>query len=99
MSLSESQKKALRRLGHALKPVVRVGGSGLTQSVYAEFDACLTHHELIKVQVKAGDRQRRDTLIRELAARSAAELVQRIGNIALFYRQNSECPRVTLPPA
>jgi RNA-binding protein len=86
--LSESQKKHLRGLGHQLKPVIMVGESGMSATLLAEFEATLTHHELIKVSVRVGDRQMRDSLIGELCTTAGAELVQRIGNMALVYRAN-----------
>jgi RNA-binding protein len=88
MTLSESQKKHLRGLGHALKPVVTVGDSGLSDSVLAEFESSLKHHELIKVRVRVGDRAARDEIIETLCSDSAANLIQRIGNVALLYRPN-----------
>ncbi len=97
MKLSEAQKKHLRGLGHKLKPLVMVGEAGLTQSVYAEFESTLEHHELIKVRVRVGDRDARDATIRAMCERAGAELVQRIGNVALLYRQNPEKQRVRLP--
>ena len=90
MSLSESQKKRLRGLGHALKPVVMIGDPGLTDAVTAEFLNALEHHELIKVRVKVGDRGERNRIIGELCDRVSAELVQRIGNMALIYRQKDD---------
>lgn len=90
MTLSERQKKQLRGLGHALKPTVLVGDSGVTEAVYAEFESTIDHHELIKIKVRAGDRQTRDTIISELCEKSGAILVQRIGNVALLYKQNPE---------
>ena len=77
-------------MGHALKPIVMVGDSGLSDSVIAELDVCLDHHELVKVRVKVGDRQGRDDIIARLCAASGAALVQRTGNMALLYRENSE---------
>ena len=97
MALSESQKKYLRGLGHGLKPVVMVGDAGLTESVRAEFERSLEHHELIKLRVKVGDREERDRIIMSLCDSSAAELVQRIGNVALLYRENPEKKRIQLP--
>jgi RNA-binding protein len=88
MTLSEPQKKHLRGLGHALKPVVTVGDSGLSDSVLAEFESTLKHHELIKVRVRVGDRAARDKIIETLCSDSAANLIQRIGNVALLYRPN-----------
>ncbi len=97
MKLSEAQKKHLRGLGHKLKPLVMVGEAGLTEAVYAEFESTLEHHELIKVRVRVGDRDARDATIQTLCERSGAELVQRIGNVALLYRQNPQKQRIRLP--
>ncbi len=97
MKLSESQKKHLRGLGHALKPVVMVGDAGLSESVLSEFESALTHHELIKVRVRVGERTARDAIIEALCGRCDAQLVQRIGNVALLYRRNPEKNRIRLP--
>mgnify|MGYP001812752752 FL=1 len=98
MTLSESQKKYLRGLGHALKPVVMIGDAGLTEGVRAELESSLEHHELIKVRVKVGDRGERDRVIMTLCDTGNAELVQRIGNMALLYRENPEKKkRIQLP--
>jgi len=97
MSLSEQQKKFLRGLGHHLKPVVTVGDAGLSKSLRMEFDSTISHHELIKVKVRAADRQSRDSMIDELCQSSGASLVKRIGNVALVYRRNDDKPVVPLP--
>ena len=96
MSLAEAQCKYLRGLGHALRPVVLVGSTGITDSLLDELNQTLEHHELIKVRIRAGDRNRRDALLHQLTTRSKAELVQRIGNVALLYRRAQE-PRLVLP--
>lgn len=97
MGLGESQKKYLRGLGHELKPVVMIGDAGLTDAVRAEFETALDHHELIKIRVKVGDRAERDRIIMALCDSGKAELVQRIGNMALLYRENPEKKRIQLP--
>jgi len=97
MTLTESQKKYLRGLGHALKPIVMVGDSGLTDAIIAELNVCLDHHELVKVRVKVGDRQGRDDIIAKLCSDGSAALVQRTGNMALLYRENSEKKKIHLP--
>ena len=88
MELTEHQKKYLRGLGHQLKPLIMVGDAGLSESLLAEYESTLDHHELIKVRVRVGDRSARDELINKLCEDSAAVLVQRIGNVALLYRPN-----------
>lgn len=96
-SLTEKQKHHLRGLGHKLKPVVMIGTAGYTPAVRNELDLALARHELLKVRVAVGDREARDGLIDQLCAETAAQLVQRIGNIALLYRRNPDKPRLVLP--
>ncbi len=90
MQPSEAQKKYLRGLGHSLKPIVMVGDSGLSESLLQEFESTLAHHELIKVSVRVGDRKARDAIIGELCRHGSAALIQRIGNVALLYRDNPD---------
>jgi RNA-binding protein len=90
MALSEAQKKYLRGLGHHLKPVIMIADSGLSDAVASEFEIAITHHELIKVSVRVGDKAARDKIIDSLCGDQATELVQRIGNMALLYRENPE---------
>ncbi|RMG50686.1 MAG: ribosome assembly RNA-binding protein YhbY [Gammaproteobacteria bacterium] len=97
MPLSESQKKHLRGLAHKLRPFVMVGQQGLRESVHEELEQALTAHELVKVKVAVGDRTARDAVIRQLCEQSGAELVQRIGNMAVLFRRNPKKPRIELP--
>lgn len=90
MNITEAQKKHLRGLGHGLKPLIIVGEAGLSESLLAEFESTLTHHELIKVSVRVGDRKARDEIIDKLCTSSSAVLVQRIGNMALLFRRNHD---------
>ena len=99
MRLTEPQKKYLRGLGHKLKPVIMIGDAGLTDAVAAEFLSALHHHELIKVKIRVGDRDLRDSIISELCKTTDASLVTRIGNVALIYRVNPDKPRIVLPSA
>jgi RNA-binding protein len=64
--------------------------------VLKELDIQLEHHELIKVRANAEDRESRDALVRDLCGRTRAELVQRIGHIAVLYRTAQE-PVIKLP--
>ena len=99
MSLNEEQKRHLRRLGHALSPVVRTGNAGLTEAVLAEVELALEHHELIKIKLVAGDRDEREEFLRRVVEVTGATPVQSIGQIALLYRPNpkKKGQRVALP--
>jgi RNA-binding protein len=97
MALSEKQKKHLRRLAHPLSPVVMLGNAGLTDGVVNELDRALTDHELVKVTARVGERGVRDEALAELASRTQAELVQRVGHVGVFYRRRPELPRILIP--
>ncbi|MET0012916.1 MAG: ribosome assembly RNA-binding protein YhbY [Sedimenticola sp.] len=97
MPLSNPQKRHLKGLAHSLKPVVMVGQHGLTEGVFNELEIALDTHELIKVRISAGDRDERDEMLTVLVEKSSAELVQRIGNIAVLYRHNPKKPKIVLP--
>ena len=97
MNLTEPQRKHLRRLGHDRNPIVLIGQGGLSPNVVAEMDRALTDHELVKVRARVGDRGERDRILEALAAATRSELVQRIGHVALYYRNNPDRPGILLP--
>ena len=95
--LSDAQRKYLRRLGHDRKPVVLIGNPGMSPNLIAEMDRALTDHELVKVRARVGDRDLRDEMLAELATATRAEVIQRIGHVALYYRRHPTKPEIMLP--
>ena len=98
-SLTNAQIRFLRGQAHGLKAMLQIGAKGLTGAVVAEVDVALEHHELIKIKVAAEDRDARDAMIADLSERSGAALVQRIGNVAVLYRQSTDHRHIVLPRA
>ena len=86
-SLSIQERKRLRQIGHALNPVVMLGDKGLTEAVVEEINRALNDHELIKVKIVAEDREERAALIDQVSEQTGAEVVQKIGKIALIYKK------------
>ncbi len=99
MDLTERQKKFLHREAHKLKPVISVGDKGVTPALLKELDGALEHHELIKIRIRAGDRDARNASIDELVATTGALLISRVGNIAALYRPQRKKPKIVLPKA
>jgi RNA-binding protein len=97
MELSERQKKHLRRLAHPLSPIVMLGNAGLTDGVVNELDRALNDHELVKVSARVGERDARDQALATLAARTSAQLVQRVGHVGVFYRRRKDLAKILLP--
>lgn len=98
-ALTSAQTRFLRGQAHGLKAMLQVGGKGLTQALVNEVDGALEHHELIKVKVGGDDRDSRDAMIDELAGRTGAVLVQRIGHTAILYRPSKDRRHIVLPRA
>ena len=99
MDLTEPQRKLLRSLAHPRKPIVTIGRNGLTDAVLAELGQALDHHELVKVKVKIGDREDRNTMVNALCDRTGSALIQRIGFVATLFRRNVEKPVISLSGA
>ena len=97
VSLTNAQRRFLKGQAHALKPVVTVGNAGLSDSLLEELDIQLESHELLKLRLRVEERDARDGFIAQLVESTGAELVGRVGNIAILYRARRREPRLTLP--
>ena len=98
MNLTTKQRQFLKGLAHHLSPVVMLGGNGLTESVLAEIDNALNHHELIKVKIAGADREVKQLIIDAIVRETNAVNVQTIGHILVLYRQSDD-KKITLPKA
>jgi len=97
--LRGSDRRYLRSLGSALRPVVIVGKNGMSDALLAKLRAELDAHELIKVRLAGEDRDEREALAQSLATASASECVGRIGGVALLFRAHADPARrrIALP--
>jgi RNA-binding protein len=88
--MTPSFKQELKGRAHHLKPVIIIGGDGLTPGVHNEIDRALTDHELIKIRVNAEDRVERKAITAELVNFHKADLVGSVGHIIIIYRLNPD---------
>jgi putative YhbY family RNA-binding protein len=86
LTLTATDRRALRADAHHLDPVVLVGGDGLTDAVVKEVDAALNAHGLIKVRVFADERPAREAIFEALVDRLSAAAVQHIGKLLVLWR-------------
>jgi RNA-binding protein len=86
-ALSIQERKRLRRIGHALNPVVMLGNDGLSEGVLEEARRALNDHELIKAKILGEDREARQQLIEALAEQTGAQVVQKIGKVVLLFKK------------
>lgn len=100
-TISTRDRSHLRALAHPLKPLVQIGGEGISEGLVAAVVEALTEHELIKVKVGqsyAGDRKE---AAREIATAAGADLTQVVGRVVTLYRRREKelpsRPRIKLP--
>lgn len=99
MTLTSKQVRHLRSLAHHLKPVVLVGGRGVTPQVVDKVKEELDNHELIKVKHASDDRDERRGDLELLATETGAALVQTIGRTGVLYKARKKDPEIRLPKA
>ena len=87
---NKAKLRELRAKAHSLKPIVRLGQNGLSDSVISELDLALAHHELVKVKLIAEDRIKRRQTQADLCHAVGADCVQLIGNTVTLYRQKTD---------
>jgi RNA-binding protein len=90
LKLSPAQRADLRSQAHALKPVVLIGGDGLTEAVLAEIEVHLAVHQLIKIRVFGDDRESRVAAYAEICDKLDAAPVQQIGKLLVIWRPQSD---------
>lgn len=99
VALTAAQNRFLRGQAHGLKAVLQTGDKGLSEAFLAGLEEVLERHELIKVKLAAEDRQVRDAMIGQLAQRTGAAVVQRIGHVVILYRPSRDKRTIVLPRA
>lgn len=95
--LTGKQRRHLRSLGHALRPIVQVGRGGIDAGVVAAVQQALRDHELVKVKVGEAAELDRHDAAESIAARTRSEVAQVLGNIVLLYRAHPDDPQIVLP--
>lgn len=89
-TVTPRERAKLKARAHALEPIVQVGHAGATDRLVTEIDRALAAHELIKVKVTAPDRDEREVICEDIAARTDATMVQRVGKVVVLWRPKPE---------
>jgi len=96
MTLTGKQKNYLRGIAHSKKPIVTIGGKGLTDAVMKEVELALNLHELVKIKLPSNAKAEKVALLAKITSQSSSQTVQLIGRIGVIYRTSEE-QKITLP--
>ncbi len=92
ISLSSSQKKYLKSIGHSLKPIVNIGKADITDGVIETVTREFELHELIKIKVQKTSSIDIKTAVTKIVEKTDCNVIRVIGFTALLYKQNEEDP-------
>lgn len=97
-NLTSKQRAHLRKLAHRLKPLVLVGGEGVTPAVLTSIREAFNTRELLKVKLQ----ESAPLGVRDAANAIAERLedvhpVQTIGKTIVLYRPHPDDPEIVLP--
>lgn len=81
--------RMLKSRAQLLEATVMVGKQGAGPVFHATLDDALSREEMVKVKF-AQFKDERKTLARDIAEKSGSHLVQQVGHVAVFYRQQPD---------
>ncbi len=89
LSLTNAQIRELKARAQRMKAMLKLGKEGISPQFLAALDQALKDHQLVKVKFDYFKEEKKE-LAPQLAERSGAHLVTRVGNVAVLYRPNAE---------
>lgn len=87
----------LKARAQRLQATVMFGKQGLTPEFLAGFNQSLDVHQLVKIKFVHHKEERKE-LSRKLAEASNSQLIQQVGHVAVFYRQQQETQAAAVEP-
>lgn len=101
LNLKGYQRKYLRGLAHALKPIILIGQKGATQSVVKALDQALAQHELVKIKfIEGKEKENKQQVAVSLESATGSHLVGHIGHTVIIFRPHPDVEKrkIVLPP-
>ena len=83
------EKIMLRSKAKTLDPIVRIGKSGLSDSMVEEINKNLLKRGLIKIKLLASayDKKEKADLINSILEKTNSELIESVGNVVVIYKK------------
>lgn len=89
ITLSNKQRKFLKKSAHHLKPIFQMGKLGLGDEFIEQVDLALEKRELIKFNVLQNSDEEVEDAAQQIAQALDAVVVQVIGHTGILYRPSS----------
>ena len=86
-SVSGAGLKELKAKAQLLEPIFRVGKAGVTPEFLKLLDEALKRRKLVKIKFEGENKEKKKELAPEIAEKTASQLIMRVGNVAVYYRE------------
>jgi RNA-binding protein len=84
--LTNPEIRKLKAEAQRLKPILKIGKSGVTPQFLKSVDGAFTSHQLIKIKFDDFKDQKK-VLAPQLAEQTKSELITLLGNVVVLYRR------------
>ncbi|PAV28992.1 RNA-binding protein [Virgibacillus profundi] len=95
--LTGKQKRFLRAEANNLKAIFQVGKDGVNDNMITQINEALEKRELIKVSILQNCMEDKETVAKQLAEGTGAEIAQIIGNNIVLYKESEKNKTIQLP--
>ena len=90
-TLTNAELTELKARGQKLQPYVKVGHAGVSEAFLKALNEALDQHELVKIKF-AALKEAKKSLAPHIAQQTGSELIQRVGNVAVYFRRKPAAP-------
>lgn len=84
--LNNARKRELKARAQHLEPQIKLGHNGVSEGFLKAFNEALAQHELVKLKF-TDHKEEKKTLAPQIAEQTGSELIMRVGNVAVYYRE------------
>lgn len=91
-TITASQRRKLKSIAQRLEAQVKLGKNGVSEAFLKQLNEALDAHELVKVRF-VEFKEDKKTLAPGIADQAGCAFVTRVGNVAVYYRQQEDPER------
>ena len=91
--LSTKNKAKLKKIAHSSELVkINIGKGLIDENVVNNINNCFNTHELVKISFLTNslEEENRETLILDLISELKCDIIQKIGNTLILYKENKK---------
>lgn len=94
--LNSKQRAMLKGMAQKENAIFQVGKGGINENLIIQISDALKARELVKINVLESAMMSAEEAAREISEKTKSDVVQVIGNKAVFFKQNQKDPKINI---